>query len=109
MAYPIEITDANFQELVLNSAKPVLVDFWAKWCGPCLVMADIVEELANDFEGIAVIGKIDVDDNPETSSNYAVMSIPAFMIFKDGRVIDEVVGLTSKATLALKLRSIISS
>ena len=100
-----EITDKNFSELVLNSDKPVLVDFWAVWCGPCRMIAPVVEELSNDFEGKAVIGKMDVDANPDTAMQYGIRSIPTLLIFKGGQVVDKVVGVVSKSALAEKLQA----
>ncbi len=100
-----EITDKNFSELVLNSDKPVLVDFWAVWCGPCRMIAPVVEELSNDFEGKAVIGKMDVDANPDTAMQYGIRSIPTLLIFKGGQVVDKVVGVVSKGALAEKLQA----
>lgn len=103
MGKPIEITDANFEEVVLKSEHPVLVDFWAEWCGPCKAIGPIVEELVEDFDGKAVIGKLDVDNNRNTAANFGVMSIPTLLIFKNGEVVDKHVGLTSKSVLAAKL------
>ena len=105
MAKPIEITDNNFEEVVLNSDQPVLIDFWAVWCGPCKAIAPAIEELATEFDGKAVIGKLDVDHNRETASKFGIMSIPTLLVFKDGKVVDKQVGLTSKGVLAGKLNS----
>ncbi|MEN9511224.1 MAG: thioredoxin [Bacteroidota bacterium] len=100
-----EITDSNFSEMVLKSDKPVLVDFWAVWCGPCRMIAPVVEELSNDFEGKAVVGKMDVDANPNTAMQYGIRSIPTLLIFKGGEVVDKVVGAVSKSVLASKLEA----
>lgn len=100
-----EITDKNFSELVLTSDKPVLVDFWAVWCGPCRMIAPVVEELSNDFDGKAIIGKMDVDANPNTAMEYGIRSIPTLLIFKGGEVVDRVVGVVSKSVLAEKLQA----
>lgn len=101
----IEITDSNFKEIVLDSEKPVLVDFWATWCGPCRMIAPIVEELHEELEGKAVIGKVDVDSNSESSANYGVRNIPTLLIFKNGEVVDKLVGAVPKSQILEKLES----
>lgn len=99
----IELTDANFEELVLKSNKPVLVDFWAEWCGPCRMVGPIVEELHNDYEDKAIIGKVNVDHNPEVSAKYGIRSIPTVLFFKNGEIVDKQVGAAPKATYSSKL------
>ena len=87
----VELTDSNFQELVLNSDKPVLVDFWAAWCGPCRMLGPIIEELHDDFQGKAIVGKVDVDNNQQVSMDYGIRNIPTVLIFKNGEVVDKFV------------------
>ncbi len=101
----VEFTDSNFEELALKSDKPVLVDFWAEWCGPCRMVGPVVEELATEYDGKAVIGKVNVDQNPEISSKYGIRSIPTILFIKGGEVVDKQVGAVSKDVLAGKIDS----
>ena len=102
---PIHFTDDNFETEVINSDKPVLIDFWAVWCGPCKMIAPIVEELAVEYEGKAKIGKLDVDDNQQTSIKFGVRSIPTLLIFKDGKVKDTIIGAVPKSHIVQKLNA----
>lgn len=103
MAKPVELTDSNFDNEVLTSDTPVLVDFWAEWCGPCRMIGPVVEELASDYAGKVKVGKVDVDSNPEVSVKYGIRSIPALLIFKDGEVVDQIIGAVPKTQLVKHL------
>ncbi|HEY5614603.1 MAG TPA: thioredoxin [Bacteroidota bacterium] len=100
---PIEVTDANFDTEVIKSDKPVLVDFWAEWCGPCRMVAPIVEELAKEYNGTLKVGKMDVDSNPQVSMQYGIRSIPTLLVFKGGKVVEQVVGAVPKRILTEKV------
>ncbi len=100
---PVVITDANFQQEVLNSDKPVLVYFWAVWCGPCKMVAPVVEELAKEHSGQLKVGKLDVDSNPEVSMKYGIRSIPTLMVFKSGKVVEQIIGAVPKRNLVEKV------
>ena len=104
MSKPVEITASNFEEII-NSDKPVLVDFWAEWCGPCKMIGPLVEELANEFEGKAIIGKVDVDTNPEVSAKFGIRSIPTLLVFKGGKIVDKQVGAVPKSVLSEKIEA----
>ena len=97
------LTDANFKNSVLESSQVALVDFWAQWCGPCRAIAPIIEELSEEFAGRAIVGKVDVDSNPETALEYNVRNIPTLLFIKNGSVVDKIVGSTSKAVIKQKL------
>ena len=101
----LEITDANFKDIVLKSDKPVLVDFWATWCGPCRTIAPMVDELSTEMEGKAVVGKVNVDENSDSPKTYGIRSIPALLIFKNGEVVDKLVGAVPKSQLKEKLEA----
>lgn len=104
MGKALEITDSNFDQII-NQDKPVLVDFTAQWCGPCKMIAPMIDELAEEYAGKAVIGKLDVDNNQETSIKFGVRSIPTLLLFKKGEVVDKQVGAVPKSTLSDKLDS----
>ena len=94
----LEITDATFDEVVLKSDKPVLVDFWAAWCGPCRMVGPIIEEVGQEYDGKAVVGKVDVDANQQFAAKYGVRNIPTVLVFKDGEVVNRQVGVSLKKT-----------
>lgn len=98
-----KFTDANFKKEALEADKLVFVDFYADWCGPCKMMSPIIDELAKDYEGEIIIGKLNTDENPNTAAQYKVMSIPTMILFKDGKEVDKVVGVVSKDALVEKL------
>ena len=102
MGKTVILTDANFDE-VINSGKPVLVDFWAEWCGPCKMIGPVVEELAGDYDGKAVVAKLNVDENPQTTAKFGVRSIPTLLVFKGGQIVDKQVGAVPKSVLNQKL------
>jgi thioredoxin 1 len=103
----LELTDANFEELVIKSDKPAIVDLWAEWCGPCRMVGPLVEELSHEYEGRAVIGKLDVDSNPGVTSKYGIRNIPTILFFKNGEIADKQVGAVPKSVLAAKLEKLL--
>lgn len=105
MTKPFEVTDATFEELVLNADKPMLVDFWAVWCGPCKMIAPVLEEIAADYAEKLRVAKLDVDHNSQSAMQYGVMSIPTLLLFKDGQAVERIVGYMPKEKLVDKLSS----
>ena len=103
----LEITDANFEELVMKSDKPVMLDFWAVWCGPCRMIAPIVEEMSAEYDGKAVIGKVDVDNNQEIAMKYGIRNIPTVLFVKGGEVVDKQVGAAPKPAFVAKLDALL--
>lgn len=104
----VTITDGNFDEQVLKSDKPVLVDFWAVWCGPCQIQGPIVKDIAQEMEGKAIVGEFNVDENPQIAQKYNIMSIPTIMIFKGGTVVRQFIGVQSKEILLTELNRLIN-
>jgi thioredoxin 1 len=103
----IAVNDTNFEEVVLKSDKPVLVDFWAEWCGPCRMVGPIVDELSTDYDGKVVVTKVDVDSCPATSAKYGIRNIPTILFFKGGEIVDKQVGAVPKSSLAEKIDSLL--
>ncbi len=104
----LEVTDSSFEKDVLESGKPAMVDFWATWCGPCRMVAPTVEEIANEYGDQAVIAKVDVDNNQEVAAEYGIRNIPTILFFKDGKVVDKVVGVAPKSQLEQKLKAMMN-
>lgn len=109
MAHPVAISDASFEQEVLKAEKPVLVDFWAEWCGPCRMIAPVLEKMAEDYASGLKIAKLDVDNNPESAIDFGVLSIPTMILFKDGKEVERFVGYMPKERLLNKIRPHIGS
>ena len=105
MSKPVKVTDSTFESEVVNASTPVLVDFWAEWCGPCKMIAPVLDELATELDGKLTIGKLDVDHNPDTAMAFGVMSIPTLLLFKDGKPVERIVGFQQKAQLKKHLET----
>ncbi len=103
----LEVNDSNFDETVINSDKPVIVDFWAEWCGPCRMVAPIVEEISNEFEGKVIVAKCDVDSSPGVAAKFGIRNIPTILFFKDGKIADKQVGAVPKGNFVTKLNALI--
>jgi len=108
MTDPVEFTDDNFESEVIKSDKPVLVDFWAEWCAPCHMVSPIVEEIGRDYADKLKVGKLNVDKNSKTASHYGIMSIPSLLIFKEGKVVDQIIGAVPKNHLKEKVDKILA-
>ena len=107
MSHEITLTDDNFKKEVLESDKPVLVDFWASWCAPCRMIAPVVEELAGEYEGKAKVGKVNTEDNATITGQYGIISIPTLIIFKQGKPVDQIIGVVSKDVIKKKLDAVL--
>jgi len=103
----VVINDSNFDEIVMKSDQPVMIDFWAEWCGPCRAIAPFVEQLAAEYEGKAVVGKVDIEKSPDIANKFGIRNIPTLLFFKGGELVDKQVGMTSKAALASKLSALL--
>ncbi len=104
----IHVTDVEFESQVLKADKPVLVDFWASWCGPCLAIAPVVEELAGEYDGKVVVAKMDVDKSPSTPGKYGIRAIPTLIVFKDGQVVEQITGAVGKAVIEAAINKALS-
>lgn len=107
MSDTITLSDNNFDEQIKTSEIPVLVDFWAEWCAPCKMMAPVIEEIAGQYKGKIKVGKLDVDSNPKTASKYGIRSIPSVLIFKDGRILEQIIGAVPKKQITKKLDAVL--
>jgi thioredoxin 1 len=103
----VEVTDSNFETTILQADKPALVDFWAVWCGPCRIVGPIVEEIAHEYDGLAVVGKLDVDSNRETAVKFGIQAIPTLLLVKDGQIADRIVGAVDKNSIKSKLDALL--
>ena len=103
----LELTDANFEEIIAKADKPVVVDFWAEWCGPCRIVGPMINEIAEEFNDRVIVGKLDVDNNPEVSARYGIRNIPTVLFFKNGKVADKQVGAVPKSNYVSKLEALL--